>query len=295
MVTGGARAVKPAAREIALTLASSPCVGLPFARETVVAMTIACAQFAPETGAVKHNSDIMRAMLSDAARAGAAVVVFPELCLCGYPTPEEAPALAVRPDGPEINEVRAAARTEHVAAAFGFAEKRADGTLCNSMAFIGPDGSLVSVYRKVHLWVTEKAWAVPGTSLTPFDALGGRAGMWICYDTRFPETVRTLARAGAVIGLAGAAWFGPAAEWELALRSRALDNGIFVAGSVLLGTFGAAPFRGESMVVDPHGTVLAHARPGREELIMAECDMAVVDAFRARLPLFDDLRPGAYG
>ncbi len=190
-------------------------------------------------------------MLSDAARAGAAVVVFPELCLCGYPTAEEAPGLAVSPDGPEIQEVRAAARQERIATAFGFAEKRTDGTLCNSMAYIGPDGSLVSVYRKVHLWVTEKAWAVPGSSLTPFDALGNRAGMWICYDTRFPETARTLARAGAIYGLAGSAWFGPGAEWELALRSRALDNGIFVAGAVLLGSFGAAPFRGRALSSTP--------------------------------------------
>jgi len=256
---------------------------------------IACGQFAPTTGAVRHNSDIMRAMVADAGRAGAEVVVFPELCLCGYPTAGEAPGLAVAPDGPEIGEVRAAARQERVAAAFGFAEKGADGVLYNSMAFVGSDGALVSVYRKVHLWVTERAWAVPGSSFTAFDAMGRRVGMWICYDTRFPETARTLARAGAVVGLAGSAWFGPAPEWELALRSRALDNGIFVAGAVLLGRFGEAPFRGESMVVDPHGAVLARARPGSEELIVADCDMTAVATFRARLPLLDDLRPGAYG
>jgi predicted amidohydrolase len=258
-------------------------------------LTIACGQFAPESGALKRNTDIMRAMLSDAARAGAAVVVFPELCLCGYPTAEEAPALAVSPEGPELQDIKTAARQGRISTAFGFAERRADGTLCNSMAYIGPDGFLLSVYRKVHLWVTEKAWAVPGSALTAFEALGVRLGMWICYDTRFPETARTLARAGVVLGLAGSAWFGPTAEWELALRSRALDNGIFAAGAVLLGSFGGAPFRGESMIVDPHGTVLARAHADREELILAECDMSVVDAFRARVPLFDDLRPGAYG
>jgi predicted amidohydrolase len=295
MVTAGQRAVKadPAGQPPAL--APSPCLGLPSALDTGVTLTIACGQFAPETGDVKRNTDCMRGMAADAARSGAELAVFPELCLCGYLAPEEAPARAVSLDGPEIEAMQGVARQRRIAVAFGFAEKLPSGALSNSMAFVGQEGTLVSVYRKVHLWVTEKAWAVPGSSFVPFDALGRRLGMWICYDTRFPEAARTLARAGAVAGLVGSAWFGPAAEWELALRARALDNGIFTAGAVLLGEFGAAPFHGESMIVDPHGAILARAHPGREELILAACDMTVAAAFRARLPLFDDLRPGAYG
>lgn len=258
-------------------------------------LTIACCQFAPEGGAVRRTTDRMRGMAADAARAGAAVAVFPELCLCGYPSAAEAPTRAVRADSAEIEAVQDIARQTGLAVAFGFAERLPQGGLGNSMAFITADGALASVYRKVHLWVTEKEWAVPGDSFLPFDFMGQRIGMWICYDSRFPEAARTLARAGATAALVGSAWFGPAEEWELALRARAMDNGMFVAGAALLGAFGTAPFHGESLVVDPHGTVLARARPGREEIILAACDMSAVDACRARLPLLHDLQPRAYG
>ena len=120
---------------------------------------------------------------------------------------------------------------------------------------------------------------------------------WECGSAttrRFPETARTLTRAGATLGLVGSAWFGPPDEWELAVRSRALDNGIFVAGASVLGSFGAAPFRGASLIADPHGRVLARAREGVEEVICAEYDDEAVQSFRSRLPLLADLRPGAY-
>jgi predicted amidohydrolase len=264
-----------------------------------VTTTIACGQLAAEPGNLRRNAELMVGMAGQAARAGAEIVVFPELALCGYCTPEQAAASAVEPSGAALEPLRDAAREHGQVIAAGFAERRpggrAGGSLANSMACFGPDGALLSVYRKVHLWVTERAWAVPGTGFDAFDAAGTRAGLWICYDTRFPETARTLARAGAVLGLVGSAWFGPPAEWELALRSRSLDNGIFTAGATLLGSFGQAPFRGESMIVDPHGTVLARAEPGREGVITASCDLSAVDRFRARLPLLDDLRPAAYG
>ncbi len=106
------------------------------------------------------------------------------------------------------------------------------------MVFLDSRGTLRSVYRKVHLWVTEKEWALPGSGFPAMTAGDMRLGMWICYDTRFPEAARTLARSGATLGLVGSAWFGPAEEWELALRARALDNGMFVAGASVQGSFG---------------------------------------------------------
>jgi 5-aminopentanamidase len=260
-----------------------------------VTVTIACGQYAAATGALERNAATMAGMAEAAARGGADIIVFPELALCGYCMPAEAPALAIQPNHPGFEQVSACARRHHIVIAFGFAEKSENGSLANSMACIGRNGELVAIYRKVHLWITEKAWAVPGRTFEPFQAAEIRAGMWICYDTRFPEAVRSLARGGAVLGLVGSAWFGPSSEWELALRARSMDNGIFTAGATLLGSFGAAPFRGESMIVDPHGAVLARAEPGREQIIMAACDLAAVDSFRARLPLLDDLRPDAYG
>jgi predicted amidohydrolase len=233
-------------------------------------------------------------MAGDAAARGAALLVLPELCLCGYPRPDQARSCAVAASGEELRGLADAARRNDIALSFGFAERDDEGTLFNSMACMGRDGRLLSVYRKVHLWVTEKEWAYPGSSFQGFDVGGLRAGMWICYDTRFPEAVRSLALSGATLGIVGSAWFGPAEEWELALRARALDNGIFAAGAAVQGSFGGRPFHGGSLIVDPHGRVRARGLEGREELIFADYDDAAVASFRARLPLLEHRRPETY-
>jgi len=259
-----------------------------------VKAVIACGQFAPTPGGIAENSGRIEGCAAEAARRGAVLIVLPELCLCGYPSAGEARGWAVDRDGPEASALARCARSLGIGICFGFAERDASGTLYNSMAFVDREGRLASVYRKVHLWVTERAWAVPGAGFSSFTDGSLRLGMWICYDTRFPEAARSLARGGARVCLAGAAWFGPAEEWELALRSRALDNGLFAAGAAVQGTFGGSRFHGGSLIVDPHGRVLARAREGEETVITAEYDSDIADAFRARLPLLDDLRPEAY-
>ena len=236
----------------------------------------------------------MDVLARQASDRGAGILVLPELCLCGYPSAEAARGWAVPADGTEIDRLAELTRENRIALCFGFAEAAEGGILYNSMGFIDRTGTLRAVYRKVHLWVTEKEWATPGADFASVTDGDLRLGMWICYDTRFPETSRTLARAGATLGLVGSAWFGPPEEWELALRARALDNGMFVAGASVLGSFGAAPFRGASLIADPHGRVLAQAREGAEEVICAEYDDRAVQSFRSRLPLLSDLRPGAY-
>lgn len=255
---------------------------------------IACGQFAPVPGDINGNIERMRAQAREAARLGARVLVLPELCLCGYPEAGEAEARAVAADGPEIGRVGTHTREAGVALCFGFVERSADGKLRNSMAFVDERGRLAAVYRKVHLWITEKAWAVPGESFQSFDHGSLRLGMWICYDTRFPEAARRLALSGATLCLVGSAWFGPEDEWELALRARAVDNGMFAAGAAVQGSFGSAPFHGASLIIDPHGRVLARARADRDDVIAAEHDDDAVKSFRARLPLLDDRRPDAY-
>ena len=255
---------------------------------------LACGQFAPAPGGIQENTGHISALARSAAGRGAGILVLPELCLCGYPSPADARAWAVAPDGAEIARLCACARENAIALCFGFAELTPEQGLCNSMGFIDAAGILLGVYRKVHLWVTEKDWAAPGAGFQAMTAAGVRLGMWICYDTRFPEAARSLARSGATLACVGSAWFGPPDEWELALRARALDNGMFAAGAAVQGAFGAAPFRGVSLIVDPHGRVIARAREGAEEVICAEYDDDAVASFRSRLPLLSDLRPGSY-
>jgi len=255
---------------------------------------LACGQFAPAAGGLQQNIDRIGSFAREAAGRGASILVLPELCLCGYPPADTAHAWAVSTESPQMSRLSDIARQNRLALCLGFAERAPDGVLYNSAAYIDRSGQLLAVYHKVHLWVNEKEWAKPGTGFTPFDDGGLRAAMWICYDTRFPEAARKAARGGATVGLVGSAWFGPPEEWELAIRARALDNGIFTVGATVLGTFGAAPFRGASIIADPHGRVLARAREGVEEIITADYDSSAVESCRARIPLLDHLRPEAY-
>jgi predicted amidohydrolase len=257
-------------------------------------LALSCAQFAAAPADVPANLAKVDALAGEAAARGAEVVVFPELCLPGYLAPGEIERFALAVDGPELSRVAGMARAARIAIAVGFAELSAGGRRYSSLAFFGADGSLVAVRRKAHLFGQEPRWAARAETAAAFDALGVRCGAWVCYDTRFPELARRLALDGATLGFVGAAWLGPADEWELAVRSRAMDNGIYVAAAPLQGTARGLTFHGTSLVADPHGRVIARAPEG-EGVIVADYDDAVVAECRARLPLLEHRRPDLLG
>ena len=95
--------------------------------------------------------------------------------------------------------------------------------------------------------------------------------------------------------MAVAAWLGPGEEWELALRARALDNSIFVAGADIISPDPTLRCHGLSMIVGPKGNVLARAEPDQAGIICATLSQADLDAQRGRVPLLDDRRPRVYG
>lgn len=255
---------------------------------------IACGQFSPAPGNAERNASLMADMAGEAASRGAALIVFPEMCLSGYLPAAEAKAAAVSAGGPEVARMLQAAQKTKTWILFGFPELRDGGRIANSMAFVDPEGRLSGIYRKVHLFTGEEAWAQAGDGFVTVNAGFARIGAWICFDARFPEAARTVAAAGARLGLCGAAWLGPAEEWELSARARALDNGMFVAGAALQGSYAGMTFHGASLIVDPHGRVVARAREGRDEVLVGDYDPAAVEAFQARLPLLSRLRPDAY-
>jgi predicted amidohydrolase len=183
------------------------------------------------------------------------------------------------------------ARTCGLALAVGLPElDPTNGQRHNTLLLLDACGREQFRYRKVHLWDSEKAWAQAGTEF-PVRPFGGlRIGATVCYDVRFPEGARSLALAGAEIILLAAAWLGPVDEWELAVRSRALDNGVFVVASAMQGE----PYLGSSLIVDPHGAVLARGEPETEAVLVAHLDPDLVRRFRDEVPLLRDRRPESY-
>ncbi len=254
-------------------------------------LRIGCAQYTAINGDASANLATISRLAEQATADNVSLLVLPELGVTGYGKPDMVAAAAEPIPGPISQQLSAIAREHRLAIAGCIAEKNEQtGLKHNTMLLHDEDGMEILRYRKVHLWDTEKSWATPGTGFPVATLQDTQIGMIVCYDSRFPESVRSLAKNGAQLALSCAAWFGPDEEWELALRSRAMDNGIFVAGSVLLGPH----FRGVALIANPHGKILAQGKPGEDSVVIANIDLDVMKEFHARVPLLEHLKPNSY-
>jgi len=244
-------------------------------------------------------------LVREAAARGAQLVVLPEKWpLLGSGAQLQAGAEAI--DGPAITWARECARELELELVAGsFTELAEDGLRHNTSVHISPDGEIRALYRKIHMFdVTidglayrESEFEEPGDQIvvTQTDA-GLELGLTICYDLRFPELYRILALRGARVLVVPAAFTLPTTRdhWETLLRARAIENQAFVIAANQIGE--NEPGRhsgGRSMIVDPWGVVLAQAGDS-VGVIVAELDLARLDAIRESLPSLANRRPAAY-
>jgi predicted amidohydrolase len=168
--------------------------------------------------------------------------------------------------------------------------------LYNASYVVESNGDVVGKYRKIHLFslTGEPDRFERGRAPVVCETSIGRLGIEICYDLRFPELSRRLALDGAEILCFSALWPVPRIEhWSLLLRSRAIENQLFVIACNGCGTEGTTQYGGASAIVSPTGTVLAEARQ-REEVIMARLNPAEMTEYRRYIPCFSDRLPGSY-
>jgi predicted amidohydrolase len=191
---------------------------------------------------------------------------------------------------------------------------QADDRLANTSCLIGPDGTTLAVYRKIHLFdvalrgveFRESDTIAPGRDIAvaPLAAEAGARGapvslgLTLCYDLRFPEIYRMLALAGVDVVSVPAAFTaatGPA-HWELLLRARAVEDQCFVIGAGQVGDLppGMPRCHGHSMVIDPWGSVLAERIDPTPGVVVADLDFDDLDDVRARLPVLANRRTDAY-
>ena len=175
----------------------------------------------------------------------------------------------------------------------------ADGRFANRSFLIGPAGEIVARYDKIHMFdvdvspiekYRESEGYRPGSKAVLAQTPFARIGLSVCYDLRFPQLFRRLARGGAQILTVPAAFNDTtgAAHWESLLRARAIENGCFVLAPAQCGTHAAHAGRprrthGHSLAVAPWGEVLADAgmAPG---VTLVDIDLRRVDEARARVP-----------
>ena len=257
---------------------------------------IACGQFDAKPGDKGHNLAKMEAQIAEAGRRGCRIIVFPEMAVTGYLPETEMPALAEPLEGACVSRISSWAKQNGISVVFGYPELDEKKNIrYNSFVIANDEGDIATVYRKIHLWDTEAEWAEPGTEVPVVPLAGALVSGWICYDTRFPEMGRLAYLKGAEVCLVPTAWLGPADEWILAVRARALDNALFVAGSDLINKLPGLECGGHSLIVDPKGRIIALAEAGVDTVIDAELDPAIFDSQRSRLPIMRDRRTELYG
>ena len=268
-------------------------------------LRVACVQLTSRSDKAA-NIEKTEPLVGKAAAAGADVVVLPEKWNA-IGNAEELHAAAESLDGGESVDAMASwARTHGITLVGGSITERREGRekLSNTSVVFDPDGSIVGVYRKIHMFDVEVGGHVyresdaeeAGDEPVVVDTEGWRAGLTVCYDVRFPELYRILALEGAELVTVPAHFtlYTGKDHWELLLRARAVENQYYVIAAAQIGeTLPGRLSYGRSLIADPWGTVIAMA-PDEETVIAAELDRRRLDEVRAKLPSLASRQASAY-
>ena len=280
---------------------------------------------------VQRNVDRAQRLVRAAAREGAQIVCLKELFNSLYFCKSQQCDrfdLAETIPGPTTEAMQALARELSIVVIAPIFERQAAGIYRNSAAIVDADGTLLGVYRKMHIpddpLYYEKYYFTPGDGHfdyhgeQPGDAGGFRVwktryatiGVLICWDQWFPEAARITALMGAeVLFYPTAIGWHPAEKdewgraqveaWQTIQRSHAIANGVYVASPNRVGhedepgTNGIT-FFGHSFIADPFGRCMAQAGES-EQILVAQCDPALIESARRNWPFLRDRRVDAYG
>ena len=264
-----------------------------------MAVNVACIQFHPILGDVTQNLGKMKTLIEQvmAEKPDTDLIVLPELATTGYECGEDFSRLAETVgQGTSLTFMSRLAKRLRVKLVFGFAEREVD-LLYNSAALIGEDGELIGVYRKVHLFDTEKRYFKAGDNYPVFETNIGHLAMMICWDAAFPEVARTYALKNADLLVIPTNWEKPYQDdWDLLTRARAFDNTIYVASANRVGPDVTLDWFGHSNIIDPQGKPLAQFNDEVEGYITATLDFGHARRLRASYyTFFKDRRPETYG
>jgi len=260
-----------------------------------------------------------------AAGRGANIVCLPELFRTQYFCQREDLRLfdlAEPIPGPTTEMLSEVAREERVAIIASLFERRAPGLYHNTAVTLNEDGGIAGVYRKMHIpddpLYYEKYYFTPGDlGFQAVDTAFGRVGTLVCWDQWYPEGARLTALQGAeVLFYPTAIGWHPAEKeefgaaqydaWQTIQRAHAIANGVYVAGVNRVGAETGdvlgnrvegqgIEFWGGSFLADPFGRVIAKASHDKEEILIGEIDLALIEETRRNWPFLRDRRIDAYG
>ncbi len=273
----------------------------------------------------ERNLERAMQQVREAAKRGAQIVCLPELFQTQYFCQREDAALfdlAEPIPGPTTAKLSDLAKELRIVLVASLFEKRALGVYHNTAVTFETDGSIKSIYRKMHIpddpLYYEKYYFTPGDlGFKAVDTTQGHIGTLVCWDQWYPEGARLTALQGAhvlfyptAIGWhpAEKAEFGEAQydAWRTIQRAHAIANGVYVAVVNRVGKENgdvrgkSAPgagleFWGGSFLCDPFGRVIAQGSHDKEEILVGEIDLKLLEETRRNWPFLRDRRIDSYG
>jgi beta-ureidopropionase len=209
------------------------------------------------------------------------------------------------PDGPTTKLMQKLAAKYRMVMVVPVYEEQMPGLYFNTAAVIDADGKYLGKYRKhhiphVHPGFWEKFYFTPGDmGYSVFETKYARVGVYICYDRHFPEGARILGLNGAEIVFNPSATVAGLSEylWELEQPAHAVANGYFVGAINRVGTekpWSIGEFYGKSYFCNPRGKIIAQASRDKDEVIVADLDLDIINEVRRVWQFFRDRRPDTY-
>ena len=271
-------------------------------------IVVSAIQITAIDGEKAGNVEKIMDLVDVAGRRGSDLCVLPEMWTgIEFSSEDNYKRIAEPIPGPLTKALGAKARQYGMIISGSMYEDAGGGTYHNAAPLISPDGDVLGIYRKTHLFDAPNRTDIPpgfiesskvkaGARVDVYATNMARVGMTICSDLRFPELYRELALKGAEIMTCSSAFLSPRYDhWEFFLRARACENQCYV---VAAGQYGKEPksglaFVGRSMVVDPWGTIVATASD-EEGIVTAHIDLAFIDEVKRRYPLMQQRRPELY-
>jgi predicted amidohydrolase len=262
-------------------------------------LKVACIQLTSSADML-DNITLIEGLVARAAGQGAKLIATPENSFLIENSVEKSNSQKVfytQNEHPAIKASANMALTHKVWLLIGSVFVSADGVKKNynrSLLF-NPQGEIVGQYDKIHLFdvevgdgqtYIESAKIIAGNEAVLATTPWGKIGMTVCYDLRFPQLYRMLAKAGANIITVPAAFTEVTGEahWHVLLRARAIETGCFVIAPAQTGTHaGGRKTYGHSLIINPWGEVIADGGTA-SGVIIADLDLSEVEKTRAKLP-----------
>ncbi|MDP6710673.1 MAG: nitrilase-related carbon-nitrogen hydrolase [Pelagibacteraceae bacterium] len=219
------------------------------------------------------------------------IIVCPELFMSGYGNAEDIKKYAEKSKGSFAESISNLAKKFNLSIIYGYPELEGD-KLYNSAQCFDNKGAPLANHRKTVLPKTsnENEIFYPGQKNSIINIAGLKIALVICYELEFPEIIRNAAfnKVDLVIAPTGQSDLWPAAARYIP-RSRAFENGIFVAYANSCGKNNGINFMGESKIINPKGLDVVFAKD-KEELIIGEIDLNLISSVRKKLPYLDDVK-----